>query len=166
MRSFIDTVAVERRKETRGSVRHIEDAIARIQAWTFGTYAFIAVALFLLCALLFPDSLRDDESYEDYFHARRAWFFGLLGTTFLLDIVDTVIKGEAHFEKFAFEYLVRTSILLALCAAGSVTASRHFHRFFVAAMLADQMSWILRLLPARLSSFPVECRETSRSRAR
>ncbi|MDP9896354.1 hypothetical protein J2W32_005404 [Variovorax boronicumulans] len=125
-----------------------EFGLFQIQAWTFGTYAFIvsyAVTLFLLCALLFPDSLRDYESYEDYFYARRAWFFGLLAATFLLDVVDTFIKGDAHFQKFALEYLIRTPILVALCVAGSVTPNRLFHRVFVVGMLAYQMSWILRL---------------------
>jgi hypothetical protein len=103
------------------------------------------VVLFLLCALLFPDSLRDYESYEEYFYARRAWFFGLLAATFLLDVVDTLIKGEAHFQKFALEYLIRTPVLVTLCIAAAMTGNRHFHKIFVAAMLAYQMSWILRL---------------------
>lgn len=120
----------------------------QIGAWTFGTYLFVigyAIALFLLCALLFPDSMQDYASYEDYFYARRAWFFGLLAATFLLDVVDTFIKGEAHFARFAREYLVRTPILVGLCLVAARTASRRFHALFVAAMLAYQLSWIFRL---------------------
>ena len=52
-----------------------------IEDWTFGKYLFIilyAVTLFLLSALLFPDSMQDYRGYEDFFYARRAWFFGLL----------------------------------------------------------------------------------------
>lgn len=125
-----------------------EFGLYQIQVWTFGTYAFIvsyAIVLFLLCALLFPDSMRDYESYEDYFYARRAWFFGLLAATFLLDVVDTLIKGEAHFARFAPEYLIRTPILVVLCVVAAVTATRRFHRVFVAAVLAYQLSWIFRL---------------------
>ncbi|MDM0089280.1 MULTISPECIES: hypothetical protein [unclassified Variovorax] len=50
--------------------------------------------LFLLCALFVPDSMQDCARYERCFHARRAWFFGLL------DVVDTLIKGDAHFARF------------------------------------------------------------------
>lgn len=120
----------------------------QIGMWTFGTYLFVvgyAVVLFLLCALLFPDSMRDYESYEDYFYARRAWFFGLLAATFLLDVIDTFIKGEAHFARFAREYLIRTPILVLLCVVAACSAKKRFHALFVVAMLAYQLSWIFRL---------------------
>lgn len=124
-----------------------EFGLYQIEAWTFGTYAFIvsyAIVLFLLCALLFPDSMQDYASYEDYFYARRAWFFGLLAATYLLDVVDTLIKGEAHFAKFASEYLIRTPILVTLCGVAARTKSPRFHVAFVAGMLSYQLSWIFR----------------------
>ncbi|MBT1158003.1 hypothetical protein J1C56_20605 [Aminobacter anthyllidis] len=119
-----------------------------VQGWTFGTYLFIlgyAIALFLLCALLFPDSMQDYKSYEDFFYSRRAWFFGLLAMTYLLDIVDTLIKGEVHFAHFGGEYLIRTPILVALCLIAIATASRRYHLAFVTATLLYQISWIWRL---------------------
>ena len=76
-----------------------------ITNWTFGIYLFVllyAVALFLLCAFLFPESMQDYKSYEDFFYARRGWFFGLLAATYLLDVVDTLIKGEEHFARFGW----------------------------------------------------------------
>jgi len=125
-----------------------EFGLYQLEAWTFGTYAFIvsyAIVLFLLCALLFPGSMQDYVSYEDYFYARRAWFFGLLAATYLLDVVDTLIKGDAHFARFAMEYLIRTPILVGLCIVAAMSTHRRFHRFFVMAMLAYQLSWIFRL---------------------
>lgn len=119
-----------------------------IQDWTFGKYLFIilyAVTLFLLSALLFPDSMQDYRGYEDFFYARRAWFFGLLGLTYLLDIVDTLLKGQAHFARFGVEYMVRTPIFVALCITAILTSDRRFHALFVAAALVYQVSWILRL---------------------
>ena len=76
----------------------------QIEAWTFGTYLFVigyAIALFLLAALLFPDSMAGYEGYGDYFQERRAWFFGVLASTYLLDVIDTLLKGDAHFARFA-----------------------------------------------------------------
>jgi len=116
--------------------------------WTFGKYIFVifyAVTLFLMCALLFPDSMQDYRGYEDFFYARRAWFFGLLALTYLLDVVDTLLKGQDYFERFDNEYQLRTPILMVLCIVAAVTGNRRFHTVFVAGLLIYQVSWILRL---------------------
>jgi hypothetical protein len=125
-----------------------EFGLFHIESWTFGKYLFLigySTALFLMCALLFPDSMLDYKSYEDFFISRRTWFFGLLAATFVLDVIDTLLKGEAHFAHFGHEYLLRTPIFLALCIAAIFTTNRTFHILFVAAALAYQVSWILRL---------------------
>ena len=119
-----------------------------IRHWTFEIYFFIvlyAVTLFLLCALLFPDSMEGYAGYEDYFYARRAWFFGLLAATYLFDVIDTLIKGEAHFARFGVEYLIRTPVFVLLCLIAIRTTDRRFHRAFIAFTLIYQISWILRL---------------------
>ena len=119
-----------------------------IRHWTFEIYFFIvlyAVTLFLLCALLFPDSMEGYTGYEDYFYARRAWFFGLLAATYLFDVIDTLIKGEAHFARFGVEYLIRTPVFVLLCLIAIRTTDRRFHRAFIAFTLIYQISWILRL---------------------
>lgn len=125
-----------------------EFGLYAVETWTFGKYLFIvfyAVVLFLLSALLFPDSLYDYASYEDFFFKRRAWFFGLLASTYALDIVDTLLKGEVHFAHFGREYLIRTPVFIVLCLAAIWTSNRRFHALFVAAALVYQVSWILRL---------------------
>jgi hypothetical protein len=119
-----------------------------IANWTFGIYLFVlvyAVSLFLLCAFLFPDSMQDYKGYEDFFYARRSWFFGLLAATYLLDVVDTLIKGEEHFARFGVEYLVRTPLFVGLCLVAMRTDNRRFHAGFVAFTLIYQVSWIVRL---------------------
>ena len=125
-----------------------EFGLFQIENWTFGKYLFIifyAVTLFLLCALLFPDSMQDYRGYEDFFYARRAWFFGLLATTYLLDVVDTLLKGEAHFARFGIEYFLRTPVFVALCIVAILVRDRRFHVVFVALTLIYQISFILRL---------------------
>ena len=77
-----------------------EFGLFAVGQWTFGIYLFIvsyAILLFLLCALLFPDSMLDYTSYEDFFISRRAWFFGVLGATYLFDVVDTLHQGSGAF---------------------------------------------------------------------
>ena len=125
-----------------------EFGLYAIENWTFGKYLFIifyAITLFLLCALLFPDSMLDYTSYEDYFYSRRAWFLGLLGFTYLLDVIDTLLKGPEHFARFGNEYLFRTPVFVALCVAAILVRDRRFHIAFVAATLIYQISFILRL---------------------
>lgn len=125
-----------------------EFGLYTIQHWTFGKYLFLicySVALFLLTAFLFPDSMRDYTSYEDYFYSIKPWFFGILALTYLLDIVDTLLKGEQHFAHFGTEYLIRTPLLVAGCIIAIVVRDRRYHLVLVAVTLAYQVSWIWRL---------------------
>ncbi|MER9772990.1 hypothetical protein [Mesorhizobium sp. M0220] len=125
-----------------------EFGLFQIENWTFGKYLFIifyAVTLFLLCALLFPDSMLDYTSYEDFFYSRRAWFFGLLAATYLLDVIDTLLKGPEHFAHFGIEYLIRTPVFVVLCVIAILLRDRRFHIAFVAGALVYQISFILRL---------------------
>jgi hypothetical protein len=119
-----------------------------ITDWTYELYFFLvayAVLLYFLCALLFPDDIDEYGGYGEYFISRRRWFFGFLALTFLFDLVDTLLKGTVHFERFGVEYLVRTPIYIALCAAAMAIANRKFHAAFVAASVVYEASWILRL---------------------
>ena len=125
-----------------------EFSLYALETWTFGKYLFIifyAVTLFMLCAMLFPDSMLDYTSYEDFFYSRRAWFFGLLAATYLLDVIDTMLKGPEHFAHFGIEYLFRTPVFVALCIVAILVSDRRFHIAFVAATLVYQISFILRL---------------------
>ena len=125
-----------------------EFALYGMQDWTFGKYLFLicySIVLFLLTAFLFPESMRDYTSYEDYFYSIRPWFFGLLGGTYLLDVLDTLIKGPEHFAHFGSEYLIRTPFLIAGCSLAIFVRNRGFHIFFVLLVLAYQISWIWRL---------------------
>lgn len=125
-----------------------EFGLYHIETWTFGKYLFLifyAIVLFLLCALLFPDSMQDYRGYEDYFYSRRAWFFGLLASTYALDVIDTLLKGEAHFARFGGEYLIRTPVFMTLCIAAIFVRDRRFHVALVLFTLVYQAWWILRL---------------------
>lgn len=124
-----------------------EFRLANTVQWTFMLFLFVALyalLLYLLCAIIFPESLEGYDGYEAYFMSRRKWFFGLLGLVYAVDLADTWIKGHAYFESFGPELIARNLIYVALCGIATVTPNRRFHAVFAVANLAYQMSWIVR----------------------
>lgn len=118
-----------------------------VQKWTFEIYLFLivyAILLFFLSAFLFPDSISDYTGYEDFFLSRRKWFFAIFGMTVVFDLIDTLIKGQAHYTMFAMEYWFRIPAYLMLCGLAIYTSNRRFHLGFVIFGLMYEGSWILR----------------------
>jgi hypothetical protein len=119
-----------------------------IKRWTFPKYIFIVffiTTFFLLCALLYPDDLKEYKGYEDYFFSRRKWFFGVLGFSFVADVVDTLLKGTLYLHHFGWEYPARNIIHVVLCLLAIRTSNRVFHGALVLLFLVYEMSYILRL---------------------
>lgn len=123
-----------------------------VQTWNFGLFAFLigyAVTLFLLAALIFPDKIDDYDGYEDFFLKRRHWFFGILGATFVLDIVDSLVKGQPFFDTLGIGYLIQVPIGLVLVGIAIWTADRRYHLALVLIHLAYQVWWIGQLFHVR-----------------
>lgn len=124
-----------------------EFALHRIEFWSFGLVLFImfyATTLFLMAALLSPDSVSDYSGYEDFFLKRRHWFFGLLAATFLLDTIDTLVKGQNHWSRFDWSYFSQVPLGLVLCVIAWRSASRNVHLAIVGLHIAFQVFLILR----------------------
>ncbi len=119
-----------------------------IAHWNFQIYFFLIgymSLLFLLCTLLFPDSIAEYTGYRDFFMSRRRWFFAILAATYVCDFLDTLLKGHDHLAMFGREYLFRVPVYVALCVGAMVTANRRYHLAFVYLSLVYQVSFILRL---------------------
>ena len=126
-----------------------EFGLSRIPQWTFGIYLFLvgyAVVLYLLSALLFPDNISEYAGYEDFFIKRRRWFFGLLAATFLLDVVDTLIKGREHWTQLSGDYLVQVPIGLLLCLMAYISERRAVQIALALVHLTYQIYWIGRIV--------------------
>lgn len=122
-----------------------EFGLTGLPHWNFGTFAFLifyAITLFALAALLFPDRLDDYDGYEDFFIRRRHWFFSIFGLTFLLDLVDTLIKGTPYFDAMGILYIAQIPFGLVFSAIAIWTPNRRFHLGFVLLHLAYQ-AWAI-----------------------
>jgi hypothetical protein len=129
-----------------------EFELYNVQHWNFGLFAFLigySVTLFLLAALLFPDKLDDYDGYEDFFLKRRHWFFTILAATFLLDIVDTLVKGEPYFDTLGIQYLIQVPAGIVLAIVAIRTPNRNFHLGLVILHLCYQAWWIFLLFNTR-----------------
>jgi hypothetical protein len=124
-----------------------EFALHEIAVWHFGLVLFImgyATTLFLMTALLSPDSISEYTGYEDFFLKRRHWFFGLLGATFVLDTIDTLIKGQAHWAQFDWSYFGQVPLGLLLCVLAWRSPDKRLHLSIVAVHIAYQIFLIIR----------------------
>ncbi|GAB5428714.1 MAG: hypothetical protein Devi2KO_21730 [Devosia indica] len=124
-----------------------EFALHEIAVWYFGLVLFImgyATTLFLMTALLSPDSISEYTGYEDFFLQRRHWFFGLLGATFVLDTIDTLIKGQAHWAQFDWSYFGQVPLGILLCVLAWRSADKRLHLSIVAVHIAYQIFLIIR----------------------
>ena len=82
--------------------------------------------------------------FRDYFYSRRRWFFGLIALTYIVDVGDTLIKGQGHLAELGAEYVLTSVVQFALCGVAIWTANARFHGAFAIAMFAYQVSWALR----------------------
>jgi hypothetical protein len=119
-----------------------------IHAWTFEIYLtliFYAVDIFLLCALLFPDDMQEYSGFEEYFMSRRKWFFGIFGFSFIIDFIDTAVKGNAYYNSLGVEYPIRNLAFIALCIAAMFISKVRIQLVFVIGALVYELSYIFRL---------------------
>jgi hypothetical protein len=125
----------------------LEFRLSQIQHWTYGLYFFVCVYASMynfLSVLLFPQDLDEYKGYQDYFLSRRRWFFGFAALTEALDVVDTLIKGEAHLRSLGLEYFVATGAFILLSAVAAGTRNPRFHMLFALGAVAHEISLFIR----------------------
>jgi hypothetical protein len=119
----------------------IRDGNAAKRNWPACQPAVYASMYYFLRALLW---ISMNKGYEDYFLARRRWFFGFAALTKSLDVIDTLIKGEAHLRSLGLEYLVATGAFVLLSAVAARTGNPRFHMPFVLSAVAYEISFSIR----------------------
>lgn len=121
-----------------------EFRLIEVHRWTFETYLFVIVycaTWFLLCALLFPDDLREYGSYGNYLMQRRRWIFSVMAALTLLDLVDTSIKGSSRWKLLGAAYPLHAVLMLAVAVLGWRLRSQRTQLRLVLATLAYQIGY-------------------------
>jgi len=125
-----------------------EFGLSAIQRWTFEIYLFLiayAILFAFLSAILFPDRMDEYKGYEDYFQSRRKWFYGLLALLFIVDLIDSRIKGIEHFQSLGLEYPIRQAAFATCAIVAIFVSDKRYQTAFVTIGLIYQITWILRL---------------------
>lgn len=121
-----------------------EFRLIEVHRWTFETYLFVIVycaTWFLLCALLFPDDLREYGNYGNYLMQRRRWIFSVIAALTLLDLVDTAIKGSSRWKLLGAAYPLHAVLMLAVAVLGWRLRSQRTQLRLVLATLAYQIGY-------------------------
>lgn len=124
-----------------------EFRLATVTEWTFNLYLFVviyALLLYLLCALVFPESLDENGSYRDYFYQRRGWFFGVLIAVYVIDYLDTWVKGSDYLHSFGVAFPVRNASYVLASLIAMKTNRAWYHALFAVCGLGFQLYWIGR----------------------
>jgi hypothetical protein len=112
--------------------------LQQLPVWTFSAYLFVlgyAVILYILSTLLFPRVLDPDLDLDDFFYDRRGWFFGFNALYFVVDMIDSRLKGE---------YVVTTALSAVLCLGAMRTRNPAYHWAVGLAILLYQTNWAFR----------------------
>ena len=125
-----------------------EFSLSYLKSWRFEIYFFVlfyAILFFLISSLLFPDQIRDYANYDEYFKYRRGWFYGLLCLLFLIDLIDTSIKGMDFFRSLGPEYPIRQGLMATGAILAIYIPGRKYQTCFAFFCLFYELNWILRL---------------------
>lgn len=101
--------------------------------WTFFLLLFVLlspIATFLLTVLLFPEPFDAGTDLKDHFLGNHRWFFAIAACLPLIDAIDTLLKGRAHFIAQGPLYVVTIALLFVLCVIGAITRRERFHAAF------------------------------------
>jgi hypothetical protein len=106
--------------------------------WSLSVYLVVitySTLFFFVSLVMQPGSLDGVASYKEYFYSHRRWIFGLIIAITLLDFVDTLIKGMAHFSNLGAGYLAIQFALISASGAAIITSNERYHEVFATTYL-------------------------------
>jgi len=114
------------------------------QHWTFFLFLWLLLTptlLYLISALIFPDT---DEAqlvtdWDVYYYQHHRDIFLLYALVFPIDLIDTLLKGFAHFRAQGPLYLGTMLLWLVLLLIAAFNRKRSFHAFLALLFLSYNM---------------------------
>jgi hypothetical protein len=90
------------------------------------------ITLYLATALLFPNEQEGEPitSWREHYFEHNRGFFLFLGSTYAIDLVDTVLKGWAHLQQLGPLYYGSMMMFIVLCSIAAFTKSPRYHGAF------------------------------------
>lgn len=98
-----------------------EFGLSALEVWTFGHFTQVllyAAILYYIAVVLFPRGANFDGDFRAYYYNRRGWLMAGFIMANVIDVFDTLMKGDVHFSQLGLEYPINivTSILIAAAA--------------------------------------------------
>jgi hypothetical protein len=108
--------------------RHAESWTLFLVLWLL----VIPVTNYLATVLLFPDEQEGEpiRDWRAHFYSTTRLLFILLALSFAFDVVDTLLKGMAHFRAIGPLYPVTMGLWISLCLVAAFTRSPRYHGAF------------------------------------
>ena len=85
------------------------------------------------------------QGLQEYYYSRKKWFFAVLALNFVLDVGDTMIKGEEYMRHLSIEYPIRNTVHILLCLVAMRVNNAVFHGVLVIGFIVYELTYILRL---------------------
>ena len=126
-----------------------------IEHWTLFLVLWLLVApinLYLASALLFPNEQEGGRirSWREHYFDHRRGFFILVAGNFVIDLIDSSLKGREHFLSLGPLYFISMAMFIILGLIAAFARSVRYHSAFAvfyfvynAAMLGNN---VLRLM--------------------
>lgn len=114
--------------------------------WTFGLFLFVlayAVLLYLLAVILYPVELPHAFDFRAHFYRRRKWFFLLLASIAIVDLIDTLLKGPENVSGMGNAVLPFLVSSLAGPLVAAFVKNPTFHAVYSVYWGAALITWIL-----------------------
>jgi hypothetical protein len=73
----------------------------------------------------------------------QEWFCGRLASLFVVDMIDTALKGVDYFQSLGLEYPIRQGVLLLMALIAMKVTNRRYHVAFVVIPLVAEIWWIV-----------------------
>jgi hypothetical protein len=118
-----------------------------MERWTFPLFLWLLLSptlLYLISSILIPDQEEQQSiaTWETYFFDNRRRIFLLLAVVFPLDLIDTLLKGIAHFRAQGPFYMATMVLLTALTMVAAFTKRKTYHACFAVFFLVYNAAFV------------------------